>query len=217
MIFNASGGASLPALSNPGTASDLRNGKQLIGENGNVVTGILQDVTLATPSISVNASNGQISATVTQGSGGFVSADTKTATKTLSSADDPDFVAKNIAAGVNIFGLTGTAAVATDVEFTIHNDTDQSTTDFYYCSSDGTYKKDFAVSDGYTTIDNCMKGSFLFITSFKSKGGTVTFRVPSYDTDEIQEIVTQTAENNGETAYALYYVTGDGDIYVEYE
>lgn len=36
-----SGGGSLPALTNPGTASDLLTGKQLIDQNGNIVTGTL--------------------------------------------------------------------------------------------------------------------------------------------------------------------------------
>lgn len=32
-------GTQLPALSNPGTAADLASGKQLIDQNGNVITG----------------------------------------------------------------------------------------------------------------------------------------------------------------------------------
>lgn len=35
------GGMSLPALTNPGTAADLLTGKQLIDQNGNVLTGTL--------------------------------------------------------------------------------------------------------------------------------------------------------------------------------
>ena len=212
MIFNASGGASLPALSNPGTASDLRNGKQLIGENGNVVTGILQDVTLATPSISVNASNGQISATVTQGSGGFVSADTKTATKTLSSADDPDFVAKNIAAGVNIFGLTGTAAVATDVEIAVYNDTSIQNIYFYYCSSDGSHSSVDVPADGHVRDIPCMKGSFVVLVVVKTRSQTVDFRTTGSSIVKIDENAPQDV---GDIGYAVYQVNGNGSIYVE--
>ena len=36
------GGASLPTLTNPGTASDMARGKQLIDSSGNVVTGNIQ-------------------------------------------------------------------------------------------------------------------------------------------------------------------------------
>lgn len=35
-------GTQLPTLSNPGTASDLASGKQLIGQNGNIITGTHQ-------------------------------------------------------------------------------------------------------------------------------------------------------------------------------
>lgn len=35
------GGASLPTLTNPGTAGDLLSGKQLIDQNGNVITGTM--------------------------------------------------------------------------------------------------------------------------------------------------------------------------------
>jgi hypothetical protein len=39
------GGASLPDLTNPGTASDMASGKQLIDANGNIVRGNLQEFT----------------------------------------------------------------------------------------------------------------------------------------------------------------------------
>lgn len=71
----------LPTLTNAGVASDLRSGKQLIDQDGNIVTGNVQTVTQATPSISVDA-NGLVTATATQ-SAGFVDANTKTATKQL--------------------------------------------------------------------------------------------------------------------------------------
>lgn len=101
----------LPTLTNPGTASDLLSGKELIDQDGNVVTGTIptktssdltssgatvtvpagyyvsstsksvSTATQAIPSISVNSS-GLITASATQ-SAGYVSSGTKSATKQL--------------------------------------------------------------------------------------------------------------------------------------
>lgn len=92
-------GVTLPTLTNPGAAADLRQGKQLIDQSGAVVDGTLVEVEQATPSISVSSA-GLITAT----------AGDKSATKQLSSSDDADFVASNIKSGVSIFGVTGTAS-----------------------------------------------------------------------------------------------------------
>lgn len=127
-------GQSLPALSNPGAAGDLKNGKQLIDANGNVLTGTMPTVTQATPSITV-ANNGLITASATQDAG-YVASGTKSATKQLTTqagttitpgtsqktavasgryttgnvyvAGDSDLKASNIKSGVNIFGVAGT-------------------------------------------------------------------------------------------------------------
>ena len=60
-------------------------------------------VTQATPSISINASTGVITASSTQ-SAGLVSAGTKTATKQITHTN---LTAENIKSGVSIFGVTG--------------------------------------------------------------------------------------------------------------
>lgn len=124
----------VPALSNPGSAGDLRSGKQLAGADGSVVSGTLAEVQQATPSISVS-SGGLITATATQ-SGGIVPAGSKSSTKQLPTqaaktvtpgttnqtavasgryttgavqvAGDADLKSENIAEGINIFGVTGT-------------------------------------------------------------------------------------------------------------
>ena len=133
MIHN-SARKQLPALSNPGVASDLRGGKQLVGADGSVVTGTLAEVAQATPSIAVS-SGGLITASATQ-SGGIVAAGTKSSTKQLMTQaaktvtsgttnqtavasgryttgavtvkGDVNLKAENIAEGVSIFGVTGT-------------------------------------------------------------------------------------------------------------
>lgn len=127
-------GTSLPALSNPGAASDLKNGKQLIDSNGNVITGSMPNVSAASPSISVST-GGLITASYTQEEG-YIAGTTKNATKQLTTqagttitpgttqktacasgryttgniyvAGDSDLKASNIKSGVNIFGVTGT-------------------------------------------------------------------------------------------------------------
>lgn len=124
----------VPDLSNPGAAGDLRNGKQLVGADGSIVTGTLPEVTQATPSISVSSS-GLITASATQ-SGGIVEGGTKSSTKKLTTqgaatitpsttaqtavasgryttgdvvvAGDENLVPENIAEGVSIFGVSGT-------------------------------------------------------------------------------------------------------------
>lgn len=105
------GGVELPTLSNEGSASDLLSGKQLIDQDGNIVTGTIatktssnltasgatvtvpagyyatqatksvSTATQATPSVSIDSA-GKITASATQ-SAGYVSAGTKTGTKQL--------------------------------------------------------------------------------------------------------------------------------------
>ena len=126
----------VPSLSNPGSASDLRSGKQLAGADGSVITGTLAEVTQATPTISVS-SGGLITASATQ-SGGIVEAGSKGSTQQLTTqgektvtptttnqtavasgryttgdvvvSGDANLVPENIAEGVSIFGVQGTHA-----------------------------------------------------------------------------------------------------------
>lgn len=89
-------------------AGDIRYGKTAY-VNGSLVTGNLQSISLPTPVIGVDGSTGVVSAAVAQMSSGIVTGSIYpvTSTYTLSSADDPDFVASNIKSGVTIFGVTG--------------------------------------------------------------------------------------------------------------
>ena len=136
MIFNPMAvGRKLPDLSNPGAAADLLQGKQLVDQDGNVLTGTMPSVVQATPSISVS-SGGLITASAAQ-SGGKVAAGTKSATKQLTTQGaqtitpgtsnktiasgryltgaqtikgDSNLVAGNIRAGASIFGVVGSYA-----------------------------------------------------------------------------------------------------------
>lgn len=104
-------GKKLPTLTNPGVAGDLLSGKQLIGQDGNIITGTIPSkastdisvsgrtvtvpagyypsqasksiasATQATPSITVST-GGLITASATQ-SAGYVASGTKSATKQL--------------------------------------------------------------------------------------------------------------------------------------
>lgn len=112
MIVNEGGGGKkLPTLTNPGAAGDLLSGKQLINQNGEIVTGNIpsktasdisvsgrtvtvpaghyatqqsksvDSATQATPSITVDG-NGLITATATQ-TAGYVESGTKSGTRQL--------------------------------------------------------------------------------------------------------------------------------------
>lgn len=115
MILNQNGGTPLPTLSNPGSAADLRSGKQLLNGDGEIVTGSMATRTLPTPSISVNSS-GTITATESLSSAGYYGTGSKSSSVKLSSAHDSDFKAANIKKGVTIFGVTGTYTESITVE-----------------------------------------------------------------------------------------------------
>ena len=98
-------GIQLPTLTNPGNTSDLLNGKQLIDQNGEVLTGSMPTTETPIPSIIVQ-SNGLITTQVTQGAG-YTPGGTQSNTKYISSTDCPNLIASNIKKGVNIFGVVG--------------------------------------------------------------------------------------------------------------
>lgn len=57
------GGVKLPTLSNPGTASDLAKGKQLIDQNGNVVTGTAEPASVSVKTTKLSSNGTSISFT----------------------------------------------------------------------------------------------------------------------------------------------------------
>lgn len=188
MIFNpivVGGGIELPTLSNPGSAADLRNGKQLLGPDGQPITGTLKDVTLATPTISA-ASNGTITATVNQQSAGYIGTGSKSGTLKLSSAHDSDFIPANIKSGVNIFGVTGTYQPPTPPAVDIQVDCFENGVNFDYRRSALYFtltkncsellslyfeikNYDFDIAEGYyPSVDN---GDVIIMCYIESTGG----------------------------------------------
>lgn len=115
--MGASGGVELPELTNEGTASDMLSGKQLIDQEGNVVTGTIPTVTQATPSVSINSS-GLITASATQ-TAGYVAAGTKSGTKQLTTQAAKTITPSTssqtaVASGVYTTGTVTVAAIPSD-------------------------------------------------------------------------------------------------------
>lgn len=205
----------LPALVSPGSASDLRSGKQLVGADGSVVTGTLAEVTQATPSISVS-SGGLITATATQ-SGGIVAAGSESATQQLPTQEaktvtpgtttqtavasgryttgavqvqgDSNLKAENIAKGVSIFGLQGSAEKLESVSLTLGSAQNHHA---YFISDDGNYAKNY----GNKLTHSAAKNSFVLVqyTSITALGNNATYA---------------TSGSNFSGGYTLYYITGD--------
>ncbi len=101
-IRSISEGVELPELINEGTSSDLLSGKQLIDQEGNIVTGAIafQPAKTITPS-----TTSQIAVSSGYYTGGNVTV-----------AGDSNLVASNIKSGVSIFGVSGTAIDGQEVE-----------------------------------------------------------------------------------------------------
>lgn len=128
MIFNSDGGGTggkkLPILTTPGSASDLRSGKELIDADGEIITGNVtsrtsSNVTTSNNVVTIPAGiyDSQVQKTV----GTAKSAATYTpgtSNQTISSGyyltgaqtikGDSNLVTSNIKSGVSIFGVTGT-------------------------------------------------------------------------------------------------------------
>lgn len=84
--------ATLPALTTPGVAADLRTGKQLIDGSGNIVTGTMPE---------------QAAQTITPGTSDKTIASDRYLTGTQTIKGDSNLVAENIVSGKTIFGVSG--------------------------------------------------------------------------------------------------------------
>ena len=67
----------LPELASPGSAADLRTGKQLIDADGNVIDGTMPEVAVPVPAITPDLTSGKVSVSSTQ-SAGYTPGGTKT-------------------------------------------------------------------------------------------------------------------------------------------
>lgn len=205
MIFNFLFGGSkekpLPPLSNPGVEADLRKGKQLINGNRKVVNGSMPNVALAEPTITVNKT-GQITATVTQNSNGYISSGTKNATKKLSSSDDPNFIASNIKSGVKVFGITGTAKVRDTVKISVANDTSRPLTVYTTDANGEVIEIDVPKYDVTNNIESALDGIVLLDIGVSDWEDVFA--------DSNLEIVTKQMSSD----FAVLVARGDGDITV---
>lgn len=119
-------GITLPSLNNPGSAADLRSGKELIDANGNTITGSVTSRTSSSVTTSNNVVTipaGIYDSQVQKTVGTAKSAATYipgTSDQTISSGyyltgaqtikGDSNLVASNIKSGVSIFGVSGSLA-----------------------------------------------------------------------------------------------------------
>lgn len=85
-------GKKLPVVTNPGTADDLLTGKQLIDQNGNVLTGAMPI---------------QVAQTITPGTANQTIPQGRYLSGSQTILGDQDLIAGNIKEGVSIFGVTG--------------------------------------------------------------------------------------------------------------
>lgn len=105
-IINTLGGTSIPDLTSPADAADLRSGKQLVDANGDIITGTMPNVNKANPVITIS-SGGLITSTYTQSTSGYTTSGTTRRTKQITSTDIPTLKPENIKDGVSILGING--------------------------------------------------------------------------------------------------------------
>lgn len=180
-------GTTLPALTNPGAAADLLSGKQLIDQDGNIVTGSMASVSHPNPSISVSSS-GLITASHTQSSGKVTGGTTsatqqlttqaaKTVTPGTSSqtavasgryttgavtvAGSSNLVASNIKSGVNIFGVTGTFEGESVETVTVTNEQWISSLYCSFVDGQGVFHKKQLIDQG--GVIEIQKNSILYV------------------------------------------------------
>ena len=96
MIYNMAGGKKLPELTNPATAADLLEGKQLIDADGNIVTGTIES------SYGRTIRPGEYEKTA-------ISAGQYAPEDILIEGGGSDFTASSILKGRTIFGIKGSA------------------------------------------------------------------------------------------------------------
>ena len=97
----------VPDLSNPGSASDLRSGKQLVGADGSIVTGTMPETAGKTVTPTTTAQTAVAS-------GRYVTGDVVV-------SGDANLKAENIAEGVSIFGVAGTHSGVQIIPITTSN------------------------------------------------------------------------------------------------
>ena len=127
-------GTQLPTLTNPGTASDLLSGKELIDQDGNKVTGTIQNksATTYTPTTTDQIIDSGVYLTGTQTIKG-----------------DSNLIADNIKSGTSIFGVTGSYVDSPPIEIS----TDAGMEAVLTSSNVGKVYKFTGTSDTYTNGD----------------------------------------------------------------
>ena len=227
-------GVELPELSNPGTASDLLSGKQLINENGESITGTMP--VISDPDINLSLSSYKVIANVSQ-SAGYTDGGVWEGSYTLSRlpgrtvtpgrssqrictggayyvlsdifvAGDSNLISNNIKSGVTIFGVMGTAITVDTVRGTIGTLTPTAT--FYYINSSGSYALNTS-SGRFLTI---MKNSYILINDDGTNGyADVNISISG----GIRQILSIGSGGYSSDYYVrLYYVSDDFTISMSY-
>lgn len=76
MIFNmrgGSGGVKLPIMTSPASAGDILKDKQVIGQDGTIITGSIESVSMTAASLALDRTTGVVTATITPPDDGYIS------------------------------------------------------------------------------------------------------------------------------------------------